>query len=70
MKEFADDISKCDEIEQYSSERAENLVGKGKIARLQQSSQMALLFGKGLKGKWLLLLRNLSTCHNSVWQVS
>jgi hypothetical protein len=31
LKEIADDISKCNEIEKYSSERAENLVGKGKL---------------------------------------
>ena len=33
IEEFADNNSKCDEIEKYSSERAVNLVGKGKIAR-------------------------------------
>jgi hypothetical protein len=36
LTEFADDISKCDEIEQYYSERAENIVGKGRLARYEQ----------------------------------
>ena len=46
LNEFAVDILKCDEIEQYSSERAENCVEKGKIARYEQSLLFPQCFPK------------------------
>jgi hypothetical protein len=65
LKEFADNISKCDEIEKYTSDRAEKktLWEKEKLlimsnfflsrnafqSCLQQTGPMSLLFGNGLK---------------------
>ena len=36
LKEFADNIFKCDENGKQFSERVENTVGKGEIARYEQ----------------------------------
>ena len=36
LKEFADDISKCDDTEKWFSDRAENIMGKGEFAHHEQ----------------------------------
>ena len=52
MKEFADGISKCNGIEKYSSDRAENLVGNGEIAPYEQFFLLPQCFLKSSATKW------------------